>query len=241
MKQRTLVNDIPFYYLIIGSGRVSTHFSHYLNLLNIPFLTWNRNQPLAELSKKLSLCTHVLILISDSAIEEFAEKHLINFNGYKIHFSGACEFNGLISAHPLMTFGPDLYELNSYERMSFVLTTSLPISEILPGTKNPSFKIDPQQKAFYHALCVYCGNFTTLLWQESFQQFEKLGIPKLSVLNYLEKIADNLKSSHSTVLTGPLARKDYSTIRKNLDSLQNHKMHDVYLAFVKSNLPEAEI
>ena len=45
-------------------------------------------------------------------------------------------------AHPLMTFGLDLYDLTTYRSIPFILDSGgTPFHELLPGLPNPSFTI----------------------------------------------------------------------------------------------------
>ena len=84
-------------YLIIGSGRAAHHFSHYFRLLQLNFQTWNRHEPWALLQTRLEKATHVLLLISDSALENFFQANHHQFDRIWVHFSGALEIAGMVS------------------------------------------------------------------------------------------------------------------------------------------------
>ena len=64
----------PISYLMIGNGRLAGHLSHYFSLEKIPHRRWHRRcgSPLEEV---LASATHVLVLISDDAIEPFIRRH----------------------------------------------------------------------------------------------------------------------------------------------------------------------
>src|SRR4051812_14973955 len=111
-------------YLIIGNGRVARHSCHYLSLLNIPVLQWHRPQPVARLEELLPQATHVLVLISDQAIEPFITEHLQGSPAVKVHFSGALVSELAYGAHPLMTFSNTLYTLDKYQSIPFVVDAS---------------------------------------------------------------------------------------------------------------------
>ena len=134
-----------------------------------------------------------------------------------VHFSGALVIPGLLDAHPLMTFAEDLYDLQTYRSMAFV--TSSDETEILPGFKNHFYKISKEQKPLYHALCVASGNFTTLLWQKMKSGLGEMGIPFEAAHPYLQQITKNLISNPDAALTGPIARKDFVTLKKNEQAL----------------------
>jgi predicted short-subunit dehydrogenase-like oxidoreductase (DUF2520 family) len=141
------------------------------------------------------------------------------------------------SAHPLMSFAKEqTYSLETYAKIPFVLESGRKtFEEILPGLHNPHFTIEGAQKTLYHALCVMSGNFTTLLWQKAFLDFEsKLGLQREILLPYLDQITANLKSDLQSALTGPIARGDNSTIRKHLETLGPDPYAGVYRAIVKA-------
>jgi len=226
-------------YLIIGSGRTARHFVHYFQLLGLPFELWNRHETQTQFQLSLKKATHVLLLISDSAIESFFREHLSQFPGKVVHFSGSLEIPGVHSAHPLMTFAQELYSLEDYQVIPFVSTSPLAFQDLLPGLANPAFKIKPEQKAFYHALCVLSGNFTTLLWQKMNSGMKDLGLPEGVHLPYMKQIFKNLEQNPSGALTGPLARKDLKTVLANDKSLTGDPIQNIYRAFVKTYFPEA--
>lgn len=223
-------------YLLIGSGRVSSHFQHYFRLLGLDFTMWKRSD--VDLAAIVHESTHVLFLISDTAIEKFIKQHEELFKSkILVHFSGALSTPLAESAHPLMTFAKgEVYELETYKNIPFVTESGRKnFAEILPGLANPHFTIDTDKKTLYHALCVMSGNFTTLLWQKAFHDFEeKLGLPKEILLPYMDQIVANLKNDLQAALTGPLARGDKSTIQKHLQTLGHDPFAGVYRAVVKA-------
>jgi predicted short-subunit dehydrogenase-like oxidoreductase (DUF2520 family) len=226
------------HYLLIGNGRVARHFKHYLQILNLEFSSWNRSLSSEELQNSLRRSTHVLLAISDSALSSFYENHLKTWPGQVVHFSGALELPPMIGAHPLMTFGAALYDDAFYAKIPFVLSTPTSLKDLLPGFNNPYFRIRPEQKAYYHALCVLGGNLTTLLLQKMLQGFESLELPPSMAQLYVEQIVRNVFTNPSAALTGPLARKDFATVQKNLTSLQGDSYADVYRSFLPIVYPE---
>lgn len=221
-------------YTIIGAGRVARHMCHYLRLLDIPFQQWSRALSQVQLQQALEHSTHVLVLISDAAIEPFIQAHPELSNKTLVHFSGALHTPLAYSAHPLMTFTESLYDLAHYQRMPFVTERNDPsLEKLLPGLSNPSYSIDAEQKALYHALCVTSGNFTTLLWQHCMQLFEQqLNLPEEILLPYLQQITSNIASNPQGALTGPIARGDHITMQRNLAALENTPLHPIYKSFI---------
>ncbi len=227
-------------YLIIGSGRTARHFSHYFQLLGLSFDLWNRHEPWLRLEMCLEKASHVLILLPDSAIESFFKENLQNFKDKTfVHFSGALEIAGVASAHPLMTFTNEMYPESTYPQIPFVTTSKIPFEEILPGLPNPSYPIRPEDKPYYHALCVMSGNFTTLLWQKMSEGLKSLGLPAEIQEPYRQRIFQNLQSNVSEALTGPLARKDLKTVLANDRALTHDPYQKIYRAFTEVHFPEA--
>lgn len=223
-------------YLILGRGRVATHFSRYFELLGLPFQQWDRSQAEDLLPKKAEYCSHALFLMSDDAIEPFLQNHGDLFNQMvRVHFSGALCLESIHSAHPLFTFPVPLYDLATYQAIPFMIDPGMSLGEVLPGLSNPAFSLDPEQKTFYHALCVMSGNFTTMLWEKAFAEFDaKLGLPREALLPYLGQICANLEAgvNGKSVLTGPLVRNDLGTIEKHIQALEGDPFQDVYKSFV---------
>lgn len=226
-------------YLIIGSGRVARHVAHYFQLLNIKFQTWDRSEDTSVLAGKIISCSHILLAISDAALETFYQEHLASFEDKTlVHFSGALFFNGMIAAHPLMTFGPDLYDLTTYQQIHFALTGCDTLDEALPGLNNPYSNIFAFEKARYHTLCVLGGNFTTLLLAKMLEGFAEMKIPQSAAKPYIERVLQNTFANPGDAFTGPLARRDAATVEKNLQALKDDPYQAVYKAFLETLWPE---
>lgn len=228
----------PISYLLIGSGRVARHLGHYLNLLNISFESWDRSQDPHALARKVSAASHVLLAISDSALQGFYRQHLAGHEKVVVQFSGAHHFEGMISAHPLMTFGPELYDLEFYKKIHFTLTGTTSLQEVLPDLPNSYSVIEASQKALYHSYCVLGGNFVTLLVSKMLFGFAEMKIPSEAAEVYLEKVLANTFADPAKALTGPLVRKDIETVNANLQALKNDPYQEIYQAFLKTYWPE---
>ncbi len=221
--------------LILGHGRVAKHFSYYLSSQQVPIIQWARASaitPLAQLIEKHQPKIG-LVLIQDSAIEPFIESHSELHSLNLIHFSGCLSTSHATGMHPLMSFGPNLYEPAFYEKIPFICEKGqLQFSDIFPEFKNPTYTIEQKDKALYHALCVLAGNFSVILWQKLFKDFEsRLEIPAGAAHPYLEQITRNLLAHPHLALTGPLQRRDQITVEKNLSALQDDAFQSIYQAF----------
>jgi predicted short-subunit dehydrogenase-like oxidoreductase (DUF2520 family) len=224
--------------LIVGAGKLAKHLNHYLNLLELPVSSWDRSQDPHLIKTKVSEASHVLLAISDSAIENFYRKNLEGLDKTVVHFSGALNVEGVTAAHPLMSFGAELYRPETYRRIHFVVTGAESLAQALPGVPNDFSLLSPDKKALYHALCVMGGNFPVILWQKMFAEFAGLGIPAEAGKVYLETILANTLRNPDSALTGPLARKDRNTVLKNTEALAQDPFQDIYLSFVKAIAPE---
>ena len=207
---------------IVGSGRVARHFHHYFTLLGLPVCVWSRRGRAPSPPDALASCRTVLLLIRDEAIVPFVDAWPALQGKRLVHCSGSLVTPAAEGAHPLMTFGPTLYELAEYRAIPFVLDAGgTPFSELLPGLPNPSFMIPAVERPYYHALCVMAGNFSTILWVKLFDELHRrFGMPASAAHPYLARVAANVMADADQALTGPLSRGDAKTIATNLEVLE---------------------
>ena len=216
--------------LIVGNGRLSRHLQRYFQQLGIPFRVWHR-QLEHSLHSQLQDSTHVLLAISDRAIPEFLDQHQFG-DRTVLHFSGSLNTPKAWGAHPLITFTEQLYQLEDYQSIVFVVDADAPdFASLLPGLPNHHVRIPAQEKARYHALCVLAGNFSMLLWNRLFQGLREIGIPSEAAIPYLQQVTAVIASSPGQ-LSGPLVRGDQVTLQRNLDSLKGDPYQEVYQSFV---------
>lgn len=219
-------------YLLIGSGRLAKHLSVYFDSLSINYLKWNRSDK-KSIKPLLSQSSKVLLAISDNAIEPFISSKLKKLDSKTIiHFSGCLSIAGVQSAHPLMTFSNKFYPLSFYKTIPFITEKGKTLfRELFPKLPNPNYQIEPELKPYYHAWCAIAGNFTTILWNNFEERLEeKFNIPKEAMIPYLQKTTANIINSKQS-LTGPFARKDFSTIKKHKDALKEDRLSKIYDEF----------
>lgn len=221
---------------------MAKHVCYYFDYLKLSYQTWSRKtNPSGTLQNLLTTATHVLLLIADSAIDQFiAENSLQKSEATLIHFSGSLLSKYAVAAHPLYTFTHAFYPPEIYQKIPFIIEENdFKFSTLLPGLNNPYYIIKREQKAYYHAMCVLANNFTTLLWQKFFTVMqENLKIKKEDLLPYLIQTFENLKNHSDTALTGPISRKDKSTLANNIAALENDEYQAIFKAFVTTHLPE---
>lgn len=207
--------------LLIGRGRLAKHLQHWHRLLELPYsvTNWSRNESLATLKTHLQTHRLVWLAVSDSSLAGFYNEHLSGSGARVVHFSGAFHDDRMVSAHPLMSFAHDLYELQDYQKIYFSLTGANSLSEILPGFQNTSGILTSEQKPLYHALCVLTGNMPQMLWSKTLENFRQLNIPDSAVDTYIQRTTANFVELKEKALTGPIARGDTGTIEKNIQAL----------------------
>ncbi|MCM2352120.1 MAG: DUF2520 domain-containing protein [Pseudobdellovibrio sp.] len=226
--------DVASNILIIGNGRLAKHLIHWCTLLQQSVHHWHKHD-----NKALSLqnIDYVWLAISDNALVPFYQETLKPLlSGQKIvHFSGSLHHSDMISAHPLMTFSHKLYDLETYNKIYFGLTGAESLIEALPGFTNAFFKLRAEDKPLYHALCVASGNLPQLLWSETQPQFADLKVPPEAVKVFLQQSLTNFFSQGAQAVTGPIVRKDTTTITKNLSALEkvSLKLKNIYQSFLQ--------
>lgn len=232
-------------YALLGDGRVARHMHHYLGLLGMQSSCWSRRadspfntaahpEARQRLAEVVYRADSVLLLVSDGAIAELVRQYPELRDCRLVHFSGATSVPGVAGAHPLMTFANDLYSLDEYSRIPFMVEEGQEFEDLLPGLPNPHFQVAIRDKAMYHALCVIAGNFPQILWQSVRERFAgELHLPPDALEPYLDRALKNFMSSPDTALTGPLARNDMRTIERNFKSLDGDPLQDMYRAFVR--------
>lgn len=218
-------------YGLIGRGRVATHLARYLELEGRPVRCWHRGHA-GSPGGALASADVVLLAISDDALEPFIAANPELHSRPVVHFSGSLSLDGAHGLHPLMTFGPETYDLETYRSIPFVGERGgAGFGDVFPGLRNPSWSIDRELKPLYHALCVLAGNFTTVLWAKAMADFEaRLELPGGALHPFLRQTAANTLAHGSAALTGSLARRDRGTVERDLAALDGDPFQQVYVA-----------
>ena len=222
--------------LLIGSGRLAKHLQYWNSLLETPnrLLQWDRSQDPQLLLNFLVQTNSIWLAISDAAIKSFYETYLINFKHKVVHFSGAFNNKRFLCAHPLMSFPNNFLPEETYKKIHFVISGFDNLNEVLPNFNNKFTILSSANKSYYHALCVLAGNFPQMIWNEVSLQMKQLNLPTEAFDLYVKQITDNYLELKEKAITGPLIRKDYTTIEKNISSLeQSHKLKNIYSALMK--------
>ncbi|MGB5131033.1 MAG: DUF2520 domain-containing protein [Steroidobacteraceae bacterium] len=231
------------HYALLGGGRLARHMHHYLSLLNLPVSGWARDprsalnshaidDPRMRLHATVEPASHVLLLVSDAAIPEVVSHYPFLKEKTLVHCAGAFSFPGIAGAHPLMTFSDMLYGAELYCSVPFIVESGGRFDELLPGLPNPHFEVAPENKARYHALCVMAGNFTQVLWQAVAVRFEGMGLRAIALEPYLRQVTENFIAARGSALTGPLSRRDSTTIERDFNALAGDSLQNLFRGFL---------
>lgn len=238
------------HYAILGGGRLARHMARYLDQLGLPWTGWARDRSSSlntsdaadaerRLREAVEPASHALVLVSDAAIGPLLGRYPWLHAKTLVHCAGALSLPGVAGAHPLMTFADEPYELDTYRRIPFVVEEGHAFGDLLPGLPNPHFPLPARDRAAYHALCVMAGNFPQMLWRAAADGLSELGLPPELLGPYIEQAARNAAHGQGEALTGPLARGDTATVRRNLDALGTSPRAALYRAFVRFHAQSA--
>jgi predicted short-subunit dehydrogenase-like oxidoreductase (DUF2520 family) len=245
----------PFIPLLIGQGKLARHLVYYLTSKSIPFQHWPESRKLNHPDfKKLFPKWHApslkgsptqmsvaWILVSDRAIAEVcAQIRKLDTDITLLHSSAATSVPGVLTLHPLQTFGPELYSERAYEEIPFMLIeeewqSDLPLKISLKETfPNPVFEISNANRALYHAYCVMMANFPQLLWsQVEKESASTLPNPSKLFAPILKQTAANFLHFGKDAVTGPIVRNDVATLALHEKALAHSALLPLYQNFVK--------
>lgn len=235
-------------YVIFGAGRVGVNMAAYLERFGHQVHLLSRRKAETERSFCEDLIHEATIIaaaIPDDKLSAWREDWRAELTHKRvIHFSGALTIDGVSGFHPLYSFPRSKLSFEKLKTIAFACPAGGPsFEEIFPGAPNPHFKISDKDRPRYHALAVLTGNLAGYVWNETAKEFADLsGLPPQKILgSYLESVVDRFVENPTSSLTGPVARHDEITVRKNQESLSDKEnLKSLYKAFVKAAWPEFE-
>lgn len=225
--------QVPTKYLLIGDGRLARHMAYYFAAYGMLCDCWSRRHNSSqELAAKANHADHILLLISDDAIEAFIENNPLLLDKSLIHCSGALNSQHSQGCHPLMTFGDSLYSKSFYSGIPFICDEGFDFKQTFPLLENTHYSLPQAKKASYHALAVMAGNFPQFIWQSVFATVEKnLELPHTILHPFIQQSLLNSFASPAQAPTGPFVRGDRKTIARHKQALNSTDMIDLYNAF----------
>lgn len=241
-------------HLVVGRGKLARHWHHYLSQIqsqrdDFQVDLWEDARTLKDpFFASLNQATHLWLLISDSALSVVFERIKAGMKIrrlelpklFALHASGALHVPGMLSVHPLMTFGPELYAPETYARVPLVsFSEEAPIEDLaraLEFLPNPKFRIRSENRALYHALCAMSANFAQILWSWTTAEAQaRVGLPLSAFAPILEQSTRNFLAHGREALTGPLVRGDQGTIDRHLEALRaSPALRELYPSFIRA-------
>lgn len=233
-------------YTIFGPGRVGSNITAYLAHLGHQTTLISRVDAETDRANAETLVTNADVIIAalpdDRLLSWFESWSNKIGDRPAIHFSGAINIDGMLSFHPLYSFSKTPIELTQMAQIAFACPDTGPqFADIFPGAKNPTFKISDSSKAHYHALAVLSGNFAAYLWNQTAIEFSKHhDVSAEKILGaYFQSIVERFKENPENSLTGPIARRDRESVKKNMAAIeQNPKLLALYQSFLSSAWPD---
>ncbi|MPZ50745.1 MAG: DUF2520 domain-containing protein [Dehalococcoidia bacterium] len=217
------------------------------------------SQAYADAQAVVDACDLVFISTPDDAITHVAESLRWRAGIAAVHVSGSASRDVLSAAaeqgagtgslHPLQAFaGVDQAIANlpdavfAVEAEGGLKQQLLAIVEALGGRP---IELDSGDKALYHASCAYAASYVVTLlklatdiWQSEFGWDRADALSAL--LPALRGTLNNLEAAGiPDALTGPIARGDTGTVRRNLDAIQDRVpgQLDIYKAIALEAVP----
>ena len=180
----------------------------------------------------------VFITTPDDAIASVAEQIHWRREQYVLHCSGALSLDVLEPAqrdgavtgslHPLQSFAGIDQAVKNLPCSTFALEGREPLLSLLKQIVSllggRAIVLKAGDKALYHAAAVFTSNYTVTLLRMAAKLWESFGISQAeavpALLPLLRGTVDNIESTGlPACLTGPVARGDLDTIRKNLEAI----------------------
>lgn len=196
----------------------------------------------ASAQEAADACDLMFITTPDDAIRDVARQTRWHAGQRVAHCSGALSVEVLAPVaalggemagfHPLKSFAgqQDLPEQRAqvFEGVTISIEGTGAFAEtlkrIVEGLGARWIVVPSEGKAAYHAAAVFTSNYVVTLTKTGADLLASLGIPQgdaqAALIGLLQGAVDNIKAvGIPSALTGPIARGDLGTVRRNLDAL----------------------
>lgn len=158
----------------------------------------------------------VLLAVPDDAIPFQAAR----FPGRCVHLSGSLHVEGAASAHPLTSFNGSAEDWTGTP-LALTGTVPEPIREAFEALGFVPFHLPAELKPLYHACAVLTSGHAASLWLGAARLLKESGLelPGRGLLPLAETTLANVAKSGAAGRTGPFARGDGATIRRDAEAL----------------------
>jgi predicted short-subunit dehydrogenase-like oxidoreductase (DUF2520 family) len=218
---------------VVGTGRAGSAIAARLAERGLPVTTGR--EPLADADL-------ILLAVPDSAIAEVAQQ--VPIGPWLAHVSGATSLSALdphtrrFSVHPLQTLttdrGPEQLD-GAWAAVTAETDEARMAARWLANTLGlHAFDLADADKPLYHAGAAIASNFLVTLHQAAARLLEESGAPAEALVPLMTRTIEN-----GFVLTGPIARGDWSTVEAHLRALEERApdLVPLYRALAKATRP----
>jgi len=218
---------------VVGTGRAGSAIVGRLRERRIP-VTSGR-EPLADADL-------VLLAVPDAHIAEVARQ--VPIGPWVAHVSGATSITALaphelrFSVHPLQTLslqrGPEQLD-GAWAAITFETDAARAMAEWLAGTLGlRAFPLADADKPLYHAGAAIASNFLVTLYRAAARLLEESNVPPEALVPLMQRTIEN-----GFVLTGPIARGDWTTVEAHLHALEERApdLVPLYRALAEATRP----
>jgi len=218
---------------VVGTGRAGSAIAGRLAERGLTVLAGREALADADL---------VLLAVPDSAIAGVAER--VPIGPWVAHVSGATSLSALapharrFSVHPLQTLtldrGPEQLD-GAWAAVTAETDDALEAARWLAETLGlQPFDLADADKPLYHAGAAMASNFLVTLHAAAARLLEESGAPPEALVPLMTRTIEN-----GFVLTGPIARGDWSTVEAHLRALDERApdLAPLYRALAKATRP----
>jgi predicted short-subunit dehydrogenase-like oxidoreductase (DUF2520 family) len=218
---------------VVGTGRAGTALAERLAERGLAVLAGH--EPLADADL-------VLLAVPDAAIAEVARQ--VPLGPWVAHVSGATALQALephtrrFSLHPLQTLsrerGPEQLD-GAWAAVTAETDEARAVAGWLADTLGlRPFDLADADKPLYHAGAAMASNFLVTLHRAAARLLEESHAPPEALLPLMTRTIEN-----GFVLTGPIARGDWSTVEAHLAALEQRApdLVPLYRALAEATRP----
>lgn len=218
---------------VVGTGRAGSAIVGRLRERRVPVSAGR--EPVADADL-------VLLAVPDSAIPEVAQQ--VPIGPWVAHVSGATSVTALapherrFCVHPLQTLssqrGPEQLD-GAWAAITFETDAARAAAEWLAGTLGlRAFPLADGDKPLYHAGAAIASNFLVTLYRAAARLLELSSAPPEALVPLMLRTIEN-----GFVLTGPIARGDWSTVEAHLQALEERApdLVPLYRALAEATRP----
>ena len=158
----------------------------------------------------------VLLAVPDRHVAELAGC----FPGRCVHLAGSLDLPGVPCAHPLTSFDG---EARDWTGTPLAVTGPVPdaMRRAFGALGFAPFDLPAEFKPLYHAAAVLTSGHSATLWlgAEALLRAQGIALPGRGLLPLAEATLRNIEGHGSAGRTGPFARRDEATIRRDAAAL----------------------